>query len=46
MNTVPKRCAISVPVAAPLCPDIAAALGKKVRAAQRQAANRRSPEPM
>jgi Winged helix-turn helix len=38
-NTAPKRCAISAPVAAPPCPDIAAALGEQVRAAQRQAAS-------
>ena len=39
MNTAPRRCVISAPVAAPLCPEIAAALGEQVRTAQRQAAS-------
>ena len=38
MSAVPRRCRIGAPGAAPLCPDIEAALGAEVRAAQQDAA--------
>jgi transposase len=38
MNTAPRRCHIGAPVAAPLCPEIEAALGAEIRAARQAAA--------
>ena len=38
MTTAPRRCPIDAPVAAPLCPEVEAALGDEIRAARQAAA--------